>query len=236
MNTAELERLTPDSKVLIGGEWFAPVFDLLQSRRCRCRLICWGDFRDQANFHLHPKARGMALTALNIPGLFEQAVAALVSQSCRKIALFCPPPENPVNYSNHPLIRHYYREALRCYTRQSPLIIDNRAGTGDRVLKDLWDKEHFDGLIFCANSRCPDSNERVFEPQTLGLPDTVRLIMAYMVPYQAVRYPRVPAIVFDHRSLGASCVDLLLNSSDPAPDLLWPPVWKTPKNLALHHH
>lgn len=217
IDDALLAHLGPSSRVIVYGDWFMPLMPRLIRTGARILFIRMHDFRLEKvrKWYLEAPPNVSFLTP-DIEMLYYRAVARLADCGCRRIACLAP-----LHYARNTQIQQGYRKGLAAFCDSEPLLLDSgrvfeRVTTFEELGRFLhgWHKKtKFDGLLYSADLQHLCEEYRIFNHDTMRLPETVKVVMTHLVPYQAARNPAFPVIQFEHR-IPPVAVRLLLHPAE----------------------
>ena len=229
-----LAHLNAHSRVIVYSDWYLPLLPRLVRTGARTLFIRVRDFRREAvrqEYEASPV--NVSYLCPDIEMLYYRAVAYLADLGCRRIACLAP-----LRYSPHSQIQQGYRKGLAAFTGSQPLLTDwehlapalHRFEDVGRFLRDWRKRDRFDGLIYSADMHHFCEEFRIFNRETLGLPESFPVVMAHLVPYQASCNPVFPVIQFE-RQIPRVAVDLLGAPAEIPKIRILEPKWYPPGSI-----
>lgn len=226
----QLRHLEPESRVVIQSAWFEPVFPYLESLNCRMVFV-GGYIVETPLLNGRPRPRPPATAKkviFNDRYAFELAATELYKAGCRKVALAAPAYVDDL-YSPP---RNGYLEAADRFGQKQPLIFPlPDAAPRWPWLPGILSRRHaetgFDGLVLCPRDGDePDSG--VYFNYTLGLPDSVKVVISWLMPERSFQESCLPSVVFDTPAIGRIAAKALLDERFVADEIVISPHFRKP--------
>lgn len=203
----KLDFVNADSRVVVIGEWYRDLFPLLLERGCRVAFVDTHitprkEYEDFVNSSFH--------IIINAWEAAETAVGHLFRHGCHRIALF----QRFISEPEHPTMGGYLAGVKRyglAFKAWNELPADHlELQSLKNLLKDFYKKSgSFDGLIMS-----PDVilDLRLHDPQELGLPDNVKVVIAGDFGNNRWVTPQLTSIEFPYEDIGRIAARHLLAS------------------------
>lgn len=165
-----LDILNEDSKVVILGVWFEPLFEFISRKKCKVvNITAPSNYTEKT----HKNTRDWNLIHFNLEDIWEKAARILHSKGCRNVAIATNSPQLPcairTGYSR------VFAETPKALTLKDKDIYEKFC----QSIQDFYQKSNFDGLLlnYTNFSHIPVNN--------FGLPPQVKIIMELAVGVDA---------------------------------------------------
>lgn len=213
INRYRLNHLNRTSMVIVPTSWYLPLFPFLEERQCRVFYIASGSLQCRGRVKIPAAWRTVMLDDFR---LFENAAITLRKKNCRKIALA----SCWIDESGNAILEGF-RSGLQKSGQAEELarlIPDVKEPAWPHLKEQLseWQRQTgFDGLILC-----PDGNdlplEDYFTHESLGLPESVEIVLTYRATARQLMFHRIMVHYFDLKELAIRAVNELLQHEYPA--------------------
>lgn len=212
-----LDHLNRDSRVIVSGMWYAPIFEILYRRSAK---VCLLDGQILYScLSVHKFAKHWLIGDMDVKKGVYELTLKLHHKGCRRIAIMSP----YLNYEGHPRLEGY-RQALRETELDEFIFVRKMESVGALLTKEVrFLRQHqCDGLIVGASNFFGHNGEDINE--ILNLPEKIQIAAIYFDHEVNFLHRQPLSFDFDHEEMGYDSVMRLL-SAEPEPRYqLYPPM------------